>query len=85
MEVTMISRGVEISIAGGVAETEDDTYCDRFFRFFLFFSISILNSFYRGHGTTVLNLTVLGTMEFQPSTGHVVQNLRLQSIPPPPS
>ena len=24
MEVTMISRGVEISIAGGVAETEDD-------------------------------------------------------------
>ena len=23
MEVTMISRGVEISIAGGVAETED--------------------------------------------------------------
>jgi len=30
MEVTMISRGVEISIAGGVAETEDDSnYCDR--------------------------------------------------------
>jgi len=25
MEVTMISRGVEISIAGGVAETEDVT------------------------------------------------------------
>jgi len=24
MEVTMISRGVEISIAGGVAETEDE-------------------------------------------------------------
>jgi len=28
MEVTMISRGVEISIAGGVAETEDVNYCD---------------------------------------------------------
>jgi len=29
MEVTMISRGVEISIAGGVAETEDGNHCDR--------------------------------------------------------
>ena len=28
MEVTMISRGVEISIAGSVAETEDATKCD---------------------------------------------------------
>ena len=28
MEVTMISRGVEISIAGVVAETEDANYCD---------------------------------------------------------
>ena len=39
MEETMISRGVEISIAGGVAETEDGYYCDRFllFFFFLFF------------------------------------------------
>jgi hypothetical protein len=38
VEVTMISRGVEISIAGGVAETEDDlTICDFFFLFFLFF------------------------------------------------
>jgi len=27
IDVTMISRGVEISIAGGVAETEDDNYC----------------------------------------------------------
>jgi len=36
MEVTMISRGVEISIAGGVAEMEDANYCDHFF-FFLFF------------------------------------------------
>jgi len=37
MEVTMISRGVEISIAGGVAETEDGALSDRFFSsFFLF-------------------------------------------------
>ena len=35
MEVTIISRGVEISIAGGVAETEDANYCDRFFLLFL--------------------------------------------------
>jgi len=40
MEVTMISRRVEISIAAGVAETEDANYCDRFF--FLFFSFSFL-------------------------------------------
>ena len=34
----MISRGVEISIAGGVAEKEDANYCDCFFIFyFLFF------------------------------------------------
>ena len=44
MELTMISRGVEISIAGGVAETqdvaetEDVNYCDCFFLlFFLIF------------------------------------------------
>jgi len=36
MEVTMISCGVEIPIAGGVAETEDGNYCDPFFPFFLF-------------------------------------------------
>jgi len=29
IEVTMISRGVEISITGGVPETEDANYCDR--------------------------------------------------------
>jgi len=45
MEVTMISRSVEISIAGGVAETEDANYCDLFFFFFFFFffSFSFLN------------------------------------------
>jgi len=37
MEVTMSSRGVEISIAAGVAETEDANYCDRFFFFFFLF------------------------------------------------
>jgi len=39
MQVTMISRGVEISIAGGVAETEDGNYCDHF-SFFSFFFFS---------------------------------------------
>jgi len=47
MDVTMISRGVEISIAGGVAEPEDANYCDRFF-FFFFFIISLIYCFYRG-------------------------------------
>jgi len=37
MEVTMISRGVEISIAGGVAETVDANCCDHFFFFSFFF------------------------------------------------
>jgi len=42
MELTMISRDVEISMAGGVAETEDDNYCDPFFSFFFFsFSFSL--------------------------------------------
>jgi len=45
MEVTMISHGVEISIAGGVAETEDVNYCDRFFFFFFFFK-SYVHCFY---------------------------------------
>jgi len=40
MEGTMISHGVEISIAGGVAETEDANYCDRFYFFFFFFKSS---------------------------------------------
>jgi hypothetical protein len=35
VEVTMISRGVEISIAGGVAETED-AVVDVIFLFFFF-------------------------------------------------
>jgi len=29
MEMTMISRGIDISIAGGVAETKDANYCYR--------------------------------------------------------
>ena len=40
MGVTMISGGVEISIARGVGETEDANYCVRFF-FSLFFLIFV--------------------------------------------
>ena len=54
MEVTMISRGVEISIAGGIAETEDANYSDLFFYLFFFFLISIINCFYGGKRTPVL-------------------------------
>jgi len=43
MEVTMISRGVEISNAGGVAETEDVNYCDSFSFFSFFCFLSFLN------------------------------------------
>ena len=43
MEVTMIPRSVEISIARGLAETEDASYCDCFFSFF---SFSFLNPIY---------------------------------------
>jgi len=42
MEVTMISRGVEISIAGGVAETEDALTTVTFFFYFYFFLFFIL-------------------------------------------
>ena len=60
-------------------------YCDLFLFIYLFILISIINCFYRENGTTVLNPTVLGTMDFRPRTGHVVPNLQLESIPPPPS
>jgi len=47
MEVTIISRGVEISIAAGVAETEDVTTTTVFFLFFLFFFFkSYVHCFY---------------------------------------
>jgi len=36
MELPMISRGVEISIAGGVAETEDVRYRRDFFSLFFY-------------------------------------------------
>jgi len=42
MEATMISRGVEISIAGGVAETEDANYCDRVFCLYRLFTLTTL-------------------------------------------
>ena len=45
--MTMISRGVEISMAGGVAETEDGPQADSFlfFSFFSFFSVLKSNAF----------------------------------------
>jgi len=42
MEVTMISRGVEISIARGVEETEDANYCDRVFYLYRLFTPTTL-------------------------------------------
>jgi len=42
MEVTMISRGVEISIAGGVAETEDANYCDQVSSLYRLFTLATL-------------------------------------------
>ena len=42
MEVMMISRGVEISIARGVAETEDANYSDRFVFLFFFKSYAFV-------------------------------------------
>jgi len=42
VEVTMISHGVEISMAGGAVEMEDANYCDRFF---LFLSFSFFKSY----------------------------------------
>jgi len=46
IEVAMISRDVEISIAGGVAETKDANYCDRFFFLFFFFSFFLFFFFF---------------------------------------
>jgi len=42
MEVTMIPRDVEISIAGGVAETEDANYCDRVASLYRLFKLTTL-------------------------------------------
>ena len=42
MEVTMIARGVEISIAGGVAETEDANYSDRVSSLYTLFTLTTL-------------------------------------------
>jgi len=44
MQVTMISCGVEISIAGGVEETEDVTPVTFFFFFFFFLNHSFIVS-----------------------------------------
>jgi len=42
IEVTMISRGVEISIAGGIAVTEDANYCDPVFSLYRLFTPTTL-------------------------------------------
>jgi len=49
----MISRGVEISIAGGVAETEDANYCD-LFSFFFFLNHVHLFKVQRQHSALTL-------------------------------
>ena len=50
MGATMISCGVEISIAAGVAEMEDANYCDRFsFFFFLLFFFPFFLFFFLNH------------------------------------
>jgi len=46
MKETMVSRGVKISIAEGVAETEDGNYCESLFFFFFFFFKSYFNCLY---------------------------------------
>jgi len=87
MEVTMISRGVEISMAGGVAETEDVNYCDRFFSFFIFhfFFITLIYCFYWGKMHTCGHRTELGTRVLGWNVSHADQNLQLQSFPLSPS
>jgi len=56
MEVMMIARGVEISIDGGVAETEDGltTVTFLFSFFFSFFLNPFIYCFYRSKCTIVL-------------------------------
>jgi len=57
MEVTMISCGVEISIAGGVAETEDANYGDLFYSFlFFFFIFYIMYSLLKYKNSIILRL-----------------------------
>jgi len=84
MEVTMISRGVEISIAGGVSETEDANYCDHSF-FFSFFLISLIYCFYWGKMHNCSHPMVLGTWVLGRNVSHVDKNLQLQSFPLSPS
>jgi len=81
--------GVEISIAGGVGEMVRGNYCDSFFFFsflFLFFFFLFFNLDYElfllGQTHTCAHPMVLGTTDFLPSMGHIVQNLQLQSITP---
>jgi len=50
------------------------------FLYFYICLISIIHSFYQGKMHNGAHPMVLGTRDFQPSIGHVVQNLKLQSI-----
>jgi len=54
MEVMMISRGVEISIAGGVAETEDANYYDRVSSLYSLFTPTTLTLVTHNSSHTVL-------------------------------
>jgi len=69
--VTMISRGVEISIAGGVVEMEDANYCDLFFfSFFFFFFYIILNVVCQAKKLTRYKRTVHPTVWSQTTSGN---------------
>jgi len=91
MEVTMISGGVEISIAGGVAETVDANYGDRFFFlfflffFFFFFKSRLLIVSIRANAQLCSIPESLAQRTFGRNEDHGVQNLQLQSIPRSPS
>ena len=50
----MISRGVEISIAGGVAETEDVLMCDRVSYLYRLFTLTTLTLVTHNLSHTVL-------------------------------
>jgi len=54
MEVRMISRGVEISIVGGIAETGDANYCDQISTFYRLFTLTTLTLVTHNSRHTVL-------------------------------
>jgi len=77
----MLSRGVEISIARGIPETNNClTTLTSFFLFFLFLNLAYL-LFLCGQTHNSAHPMVFGTMDFQLSKGQVVHNLKLLSFP----